>query len=268
MEHYICVTCGTQYSASDQPPDHCPICADERQYIGHDGQQWTTMDTIRGTHKNVFKDLEPGLTGIGSEPRFAIGQRALLLQSPEGNILWDCITLLDDDTIDRVHALGGIDRIAISHPHFYSAMIEWSKAFDAPIYIHEGDRQWLMRADPAVIAWSGDTHELGGGRTLIRCGGHFAGSQVLHWAGGAGGKGALFTGDTVYVVADRRYVSFMRSFPNLIPLPPSAIHAITQTLDPFAYDRIYSGWFGSVLPENAKANLTYSAQRYLDAITD
>src|SRR5690348_5483995 len=111
MENYICVTCGTQYPASEQPPEYCPICEDDRQYIGFNGQQWTTMAEIKANHHNVIKEEEPGLIGIGTEPRFSIGQRALLVQSPTGNILWDCITLIDDETIEQVKALSGIRKI-------------------------------------------------------------------------------------------------------------------------------------------------------------
>ena len=268
MTYYICLTCGTQFGASETPPEHCPICEDPRQYVGANGQQWTTLEALRSDHHNVFKPEEPNLTGIGTEPRFSIGQRALLVQAPGGNILWDCITLIDDETIAQVKALGGISAIAISHPHYYGCMIEWSKAFDAPIYIHEAERPWVMRPDPAVQFWSGETHTLGDGLTLIRCGGHFEGGQVLHWAAGADGKGALLSGDIVNVVQDRRYVSFMYSFPNLIPLPPSAIRRITAALEPFDYDRIYSAWFGNVVPENGKASVAFSAQRYIDAITE
>jgi hypothetical protein len=268
VKHYICVTCGTQFAASELPPEHCPICEDERQYIGHNGQQWTTLETLQTEYHTVFKDEEKNLIGIGTEPRFAIGQRGLLVQSSSGNILWDCITLIDDETIEKVKVLGGIAAIAISHPHYYSSMIEWSKVFDAPIYIHEAEREWVMRPDSAVTFWKGETHSLGAGLTLIRCGGHFEGGQVLHWADGAAGKGALLTGDIVNVVSDRRYVSFMYSFPNLIPLPASAIRKITQALEPFDYDRIYSAWFGNVVRENAKAGVAYSAERYIAAITD
>ena len=48
---------------------------------------------------------------------------------------------------------------------------------------------------------------------------------MLHWAGGADGRGALLSGDIVQVVPDRRYVSFMYSYPNLIPLPAAAVEA-------------------------------------------
>jgi glyoxylase-like metal-dependent hydrolase (beta-lactamase superfamily II) len=267
MQNYICLTCGTQFPATENPPVSCPICDDERQYVGQNGQQWTSLEELRGSHKNVFKEEEPNLIGIGTEPRFAIGQRGLLLQHPEGNIFWDCITLIDDETIAKVKELGGISKIAISHPHYYSSMIEWSRAFDAPIYLHEAERKWVMRPDTAVNFWQGETLSLGDGLTLVRCGGHYEGAQVLHWAQGAGGKGVLLTGDIVNVVSDRRYVSFMYSFPNLIPLNVTAIRKIQTALEPFAYDRIYSAWFGTTLKENAQAGVKYSAERYIKAIT-
>jgi len=267
MPNYICATCGTQFAATDAPPAHCPICEDERQYIGWKGQQWTTLEQLRADHRNLIRPEEMHLTGIGAEPAFAIGQRALLVQSPGGNILWDCITLIDDATIEAVRALGGIAAIAISHPHYYSAVVEWSRAFGgAPIYLHAADRQWVMRPDPAIVFWEGETRVLGDGLTLIRCGGHFEGGTVLHWAAGAEGRGALLSGDIVYVVNDRRYVSFMYSFPNLIPLPASAIQRILKALEPFAYDRIYSAWFDRVLSAGARAAVARSAGRYLRAI--
>jgi hypothetical protein len=268
MTHFICVTCGTQYPDSDTPPAHCPICEDERQYIGHDGQQWTTLEALQVTHHNLIKEVEPRLIGIGTEPRFAIGQRGLLIQRDDGNILWDCITLLDDATIQRVNELGGISKIAISHPHYYSTMIEWSRTFDAPIYIHEEEQKWVMRPDDAVHFLSGETLALGDDVTLIRCGGHYDGAQVLHWSDGADGRGVLLTGDIINVVADRRYVSFMYSYPNQIPLSPSKVRYIVNAVEPFAYDRIYSAWFGTIVKENAQHAVRFSAQRYIDAITD
>ena len=123
MEHWICTTCGTQFPESQTPPPSCPICSDQRQYIGHEGQQWTTLAAMRakGFH-NTLKEYEPGLTGIGTEPSFAIGERALLVQTDEGNILWDCITFLDDETIAEIQQRGGLQAIAISHPHFYTTV--------------------------------------------------------------------------------------------------------------------------------------------------
>ncbi|MCQ3937543.1 MAG: MBL fold metallo-hydrolase [Chloroflexi bacterium] len=267
MKNFICKTCGTQYPESDVPPARCLICEDERQYVGINGQQWTTLEELRGQHRNLIKTEEPNLIGIGAEPAFAIGQRALLVQSPHGNILWDCLAIIDDEMIKTVKEMGGVSAIAISHPHYYSTMVEWSRAFDnAPIYLHAGDREWVMRPDSAVQFWEGATFSLQEGATLVHCGGHFAGSSVLHWAAGAEGRGVLLTGDTINVVMDRRYVSFMYSFPNLVPLPARAVQRIVEAVEPFAYDRLYSAWFDKVVFTDAKAAVRRSAERYINAI--
>ena len=157
MPAFICVTCGTQYAATDHEPAECPICLDERQFLPPGGQQWTTLEQMRGPYFNAWRRHEPKLYGIGTIPNFAIGQRALLVQTPHGNVMWDCITLIDDATIDLVHALGGIAAIAISHPHYYSCMVEWAHAFDAPVWLHEADRAHVMRPDPLLHFWSGAT---------------------------------------------------------------------------------------------------------------
>jgi glyoxylase-like metal-dependent hydrolase (beta-lactamase superfamily II) len=285
MPNYLCATCGTQFAATDEPPSHCPICEDERQYIGWNGQQWITPEELRAGHHNAVRPADPehetGLTGIITEPGFAIGQRALLVHTPAGNCLWDCVSLIDDATIAAVQALGGISAIAISHPHFYSSMVEWSRAFDnAPVFLHAADRAHVMRPDPCLVFWEGGSRPLlgalpgspsgapGGALTLIRCGGHFAGSTVLHWPAGANGRGALLTGDTIYTVSDRRRVSFMRSYPNLIPLPARAVERIVQAVEPYAFDRLYSAWPGRVVTSNAKAAVQQSAARYLRALQD
>lgn len=266
MTHYICTTCGTQHAATEQPPKQCLICADERQYIGWRGQQWTTLERLRDEYHNVIKPEEPKLTGIGTHPTFAIGQRALLVQTPSGNVLWDCISLLDDPTIAVVKALGGVAAIAISHPHYYSSMVEWSHAFDTPVYLHADDQQWVMRPDPSIAFWTGETKPLWDGLTLVHAGGHFAGGTVLHWPAGAEGKGVLLTGDILQVVSDRRYVSFMYSYPNLIPLPASKVRQIVAAVEPFAFDRVYGAWWERVVPDDAKAAVHRSAERYIAAL--
>lgn len=267
MNNYICVACGTQFSATDRPPQRCPICEDERQFVNWEGQQWTTLDELRKSHSNRIEAEGANLFGIGTEPSFAIGQRALLVQSPGGNLLWDCVTLLDDQTSERVEALGGIRAIAISHPHYYSAIVEWSRAFGgAPIYLHAADREWVMRDDPSLQFWEGATHQLWDEITLVNCGGHFEGGTVLHWPGGADGRGALLTGDIIQVVQDRRYVSFMRSYPNLIPLSAAAVSQIVERIEPFAFEHIYGAWWERNVLSDAKGAVSCSAERYLRAI--
>lgn len=266
METYICETCGTQYPSSERPPEHCKICEDERQYVGWKGQRWTTLEILRQHHHNRVQPEEPGLTGIGTEPSFAIGQRALLVQTPEGNLLWDCISLLDTATIQAVQALGGLRAIAISHPHYYASMMDWSQVFDALVYLHAADRQWVAWPEPGITYWEGEQQWLWGDLTLIRCGGHFPGGSVLHWQAGAGGRGALLTGDILMVASDRRFVSFMYSFPNYIPLSGASVTQIVSAVEPWPFDRIYGAWWDRVVATGAKAAVARSAERYRAAI--
>jgi hypothetical protein len=267
MKNHICVQCGTQFAEAGQPPSSCLICEDERQFANWNGQQWTTLEQLRAEHSNRIEKEGEHLFGVGTEPSFAIGQRALLVQSPGGNLLWDCVTLVDDHTRAKVSTLGGIRAIAISHPHYYSAMVEWSRTFDdAPIYLHTADRQWVVRPDPSIQFWNEDTHPLWDGMTLIRCGGHFEGGTVLHWPNGADGRGALLTGDVIQVVPDRRYVSFMRSYPNLIPLSLEAVSQIRQRIEPFEFDHIYGAWWQRNVLSDGKRAVQRSADRYVRAI--
>ena len=151
MHHSICVTCGNQYQATEEPPDQCPICEDERQYVYPAGQSWTTLEALRQKHGNVLHQLEPKLWQITTEPKFGIGQRTLLVQAPNGNVLWDCVSLVDEATISAIEALGGISALAMSHPHMFGSMVEWSHAFDkAPIYLQAAYKQWVPRPDPVI----------------------------------------------------------------------------------------------------------------------
>lgn len=269
MPAFICTTCGSQYPTTEAPPAGCLICQDDRRYVNPAGQAWTTRDAMLKTHFNAFRRLGPGLMGIGTLPAFALGQRALLLRRPEGNVLWDCTSFLDEATVTLVTALGGIAAIVCSHPHFIGAAVEWSHAFrNSPVYIHGMDRRFVPRLDSVIAFWEADGLDLGGGVTVIRCGGHFPGSSVLHWEnGGANGQGALLTADTIQVGPDHR-ISFMYSYPNLIPLDPATVRRIADVLAPWRFNAIYGGWWDRVIPAGAKQVLADSVSRYLDAVTE
>jgi glyoxylase-like metal-dependent hydrolase (beta-lactamase superfamily II) len=268
MQSLICVTCGTQYPESPRPPEHCVICSEERQYIGWQGQLWTTMAELRAGHRNRVEPEGPGLVGIGTDPQFAIGQRALHIKTPAGGFLWDCISLVDDATVAAVQALGGVSGMAISHPHYYSSMVDWSRALgDVPVFLHAADSPWVVRPDRAIVFWDGATREVAPGITLVHCGGHFAGATVLHWTEGADGLGALLSGDVIMVGRDRRTVSFMYSYPNYIPLNPRAVAAIGDAVEPFEFEQIYGAWFGQNVREAGKQAVRYSVRRYLHAIS-
>jgi len=252
---WLCATCSTQFPDSDEPPSRCPICEDPRQYVPEDGQRWTTLDELRASHRPVIREELPGLLGIGCEPSFAIGQRALKV----GNVLWDCQALLDDEI---AAAVGSLDAIAISHPHYYSTMVEWAHAFDCPVLVHEDDREWVKRPDPAVELWSGEQRELAPGLTLLRLGGHFAGGQVLHWAE----RRTLLSGDIVQVIPDRSHVGFMYSYPNLIPLPPETVLEIARRLEPWEFDTIVGAWWGRIVRSGGSEVVQRSARRYAEAV--
>ena len=261
MTRWICVTCGTQFADSEGQPAECPICTDPRQYVPDGGQRWTTPEELRADRRNEVR-ADGELTGIGVEPWFAIGQRALLVD----NLLWDCVHLIDEAAVDEVERRGGLAGVAISHPHYYTGMVEWAHRFECPVYVHAADERWIMRPDPAIELWDGEVKDLGDGLTLVRCGGHFAGGTVLHWAGGAEGRGVLLSGDIVQVIPDRSHVGFMYSYPNLIPLPAAAVERIAGALEPYDFDVLYGAWWGRIVPGDAKKIVRRSADRYVRAL--
>jgi len=267
-EAWICVQCGVQYSPSESPPIACTVCADERQFVNPGGQRWTTHDAIRSSHSNVLRSLEPCLWGISTTPRFAIGQEIHLVETAKGNVLWDCLSVIDDATMELIRARGGVSAISISHPHFYDSMVEWSRALGGPpVYLHSLDRRWAMRPDPNLVFWDGESLEIVEGVRVVRCGGHFAGAAVLHWARGADGHGVLLSSDTIQLVADPTHVTFMYSYPNLIPLPASAVEGVLRALAPLSFERVY-GSFYRMLESNAKEAIERSARRYIKAVTE
>lgn len=266
MNGWVCETCGVQQAPSEAPPATCPVCADFRQYVGPEGQRWTLLAEIEQRHRGEVRPLEQGLTGLGLDPGFGIGQRAILAWTPGGNLLWDC-TPMTRSLAAAVAGLGGVSAIAVSHPHFYSTVAEWSLEFAAPVWLPAADAEWRQRSDFEIVEWEDVADPLPGAQ-LLRVGGHFPGSAVLHWTNGEDSKGALLTGDSIQVVPDRRWVSFMRSYPNLIPLPASDVVRISELVAPLHYERIYGGWWDRTVAEDADAAVQRSAGRYLRAISE
>jgi glyoxylase-like metal-dependent hydrolase (beta-lactamase superfamily II) len=262
VTHAVCATCGAQLAEQRSPPERCPICEDERQYVGAGGQRWTSLEELRAERRNDVRE-DGGYLGVGIEPSFAIGQRLLLAETAEGNVIWDMIPLVDEAGLAAVRARGDVRAIAISHPHYYTGMVEWSRALGGiPILLHEADRQWIMRPDDAIELWSGETRELGGGLTLLRLGGHFAGGTVLHDTA----RDTLLSGDIVQVVPDRSFVSFMWSYPNLVPLPAAEVVRIADALEPWSFERILGAWWGTLVPREGSEVVRRSAARYVAAL--
>jgi len=265
MTRYICETCGTQYGETEAAPTRCAICEDERQYVGWGGQRWTTHEELTQTHRNRI-DQEAGHLALGVAPAFAIDQRAFLLPTDAGNILWESLPLVTDEAVAEIERHGGIDRIVISHPHFYASMGEWSDRFGGvPITIHEADAEWIQRPHPSIELWSGDVMELSENVTLLRCGGHFPGSTALHWADGPRGP-ALFAGDALQVAMDRTHVSFMYSYPNLVPMRTRDVEALRDRVLPYPSEDVLGYTWGRNILGGADEKIRRSFERYLDAV--
>jgi len=266
MPLWTCFQCGAQFPDTSAPPAACKICDDERQFVNWKGQSFVSRDDLAGRHQVVWRE-DDGVTGLAMEPSFAIGQRALVIREPDGCVMWDCIPLATEGAIAHVRSLGGLKAIAVSHPHYYGAVADWSEAFGGiPIYLHGDDAAFVTRPHPAIVPWSGDRLALSDDVLLLRTGGHFPGATMLHWRTGAGGKGALLTGDIAMVAMDRRHVSFMYSYPNYIPLGAAAVRRIADVVAPLGFDRIYGAWWQKNIADDAKAAFERSVQRYLQAI--
>jgi glyoxylase-like metal-dependent hydrolase (beta-lactamase superfamily II) len=257
---YLCKACGTQHPERARPPERCQTCEDERQFVPATGQEWISAEALAAGRFNVFRKIAPGLFGISTVPQFAIGQRAFLVATPSGNILWDCLSLLDSATIEIIRALGGLKAIAVSHPHFYSAMATWGRTFDCPVLVHEADRDWLVEPDPGIQFWSGKMRVIFPGAALHQLGGHFPGSAVLHLAE----PRTLLTGDTLLVTPDQRHVAFMWSYPNYVPLAAPEVERIGRRLAAVDFDAIYSAFWGrGDIPKDARAAVDRSIARHI-----
>jgi len=259
---WTCRGCGIEHTDTDQPPEVCAICSDERQFIPASGQRWTTQAELSHEgYRTTLEQLEENLYGLEVTPEFAIGQRGLLVKTPGGNLLWEPPGFLDAGLVSAVGELGGIAAVSASHPHLTGSSIQWSHAFGGvPVLVASADRQWIRRPDPVIELWAG-AKEVVPGITMLQCGGHFAGSSVAHWPLGAGGRGALLTGDTIAIGADRASVNVMRSYVNRIPLPERAVRRILNTVAAYRYDRLY-GAFG-VLESGAAVTVSTSLERYI-----
>jgi hypothetical protein len=260
--NWLCTACAVEYPDADDPPDRCPICEDERQYVPASGQGWTTLEHLsRVGGRVVLRELEPNLIGITAEPKVGIGQTSLLLRTPKGNLLWDPIGFVDEVGADLVSELGGADFVVASHPHMYGAQLSWAEFLDAKVLVAEADHGWLQRDGARIETFSGE-RELLPGVTLRTVGGHFPGSAVVHWVQGADGRGVVLAGDTVFPGPSGRWVSFLRSYPNQLPLSAAVVARVSTTITERQFDRMY-GNFANAIASDARQVVSRSAERYI-----
>jgi hypothetical protein len=267
MSAFVCVTCGTQHAPTVVPPTQCRICTDDRQHVADGGQQWTTLEELARSH-HVRIERDGGFVGIGIREPFGIPQRALLVPSSAGTIMWDCTSLVTADAVEAITRLGEVSLIAISHPHFYASMVDWSDALGGiPILIHQADADWVMRPSRNLHSWTGDSLRIADDAVLMHLPGHFPGSAVLHH-NTAAGQGVMFAGDSLHVTADRHHVTVMHSVPNYMPVGPSVIRDIQHRLANIDFEQLYGFTWGLNISANARHAVDDSLNRYLAAITD
>ena len=261
-EDKICTVCGTQFSLEGDALELCPICTDDRQYIPEEGQSWTSLDGLSNKHSVIIKKINDRLYELKMAPSFAIGQRALLVLSPGGNILWDCISLINEPTIEFIKSKGGLKAIAFSHPHYYTTMNEWAEIFDCPIYIHQRDEQWIFNKGEHVNLWHDTEKYLWDDIRIINVGGHFPGSSILHIPF-LSPRGVILCGDTFYISPSKKHMAAMYSYPNRIPLPLHEIQRIKEQMLLLEFDTMHGFYDFQNVYLDAKLILENSLGRYV-----
>ncbi|KAI1105792.1 beta-lactamase-like protein [Jackrogersella minutella] len=260
----VCTACGTQFPTVDrQEVKTCFICDDPRQFTPQTGQSFTTLDEIRSSAKNTWTAFkgDSRFVSIFTEPKVGIGQRAILIKTPLGNVLWDCITLIDDETVAKIKDIGGLKAIVISHPHYYTTHVEWARAFDCPVYLAAEDRQWTTQSSTHQVFVEETELDLqidsaSSGIMVLKLGGHFPGSFVSLY------DGHLFIADTLVTTpsglgswdtdavgsvrtrpAGLNSYSFMWSIPNMIPLPPSELERMWGILKKYDFSSTHGAFY-------------------------
>lgn len=258
---WTCPNCATQFAPSEAQPERCPVCEDDRQYVAWDGQRWTSHASLQQQYRLRIGE-DDGLLAIAVDGAFAIPQRLAHLRTDAGNILWESLGFVTPEAVAALNDFGGVDRIVISHPHFYSAMVEWADALDAEILLHRADRAWVQRPSPRIRFWEGDTLALSRDVTLVNTAGHFEGSTALHWRRGPHDKPILLAGDSPHVAQDRRWVAFMRSVPNFMPMATSAVARMQRLLSDFDFDDVYGFSWGRNIIGGGRAAVDASFERF------
>ncbi|GMA41928.1 MBL fold metallo-hydrolase [Mobilicoccus caccae] len=264
-DHVLCATCGVEYGHRSLPA-LCLICDDEREYVPRAGQSWTTVGELATDGcRTVVEQLEPGLVAIGTRPVVGIGQSSKLVVTDHGNVLFDVPPFVDGAAIAAIAERGGIAAVVASHPHMYGVQSLYSRAFgDAPVYVASADRDFLPLRPSTVRFWE-DTFDVVPGVRLEQIGGHFPGMTVAHYTA-ADGCGVLLAGDGIYPGPEGLTVSFLRSYPNRIPLSGAVVRRIAEQIGRLEFDRLYNN-FRDMVPERAQEVVQESARRYIAWVT-
>ncbi|SNX87334.1 uncharacterized protein MEPE_06044 [Melanopsichium pennsylvanicum] len=287
----VCVTCGNQYS-SREGPQECPVCYDDRQYPCPTGQAYTTQRQLvpNTSFDLVPEDSDSRILRIKLNPPVAIGQTPIVLLTKFGAVIWDCNGF---NSVELMHSIcsvsptGKVAAIFISHPHFFGTSLSWAKMLDCNVFISKLDRNWYQRGrdtyqnHPDFVSRQRYVTEVDQDLfslphvpsvTLIRCGGHFPGSNALHWDRDSDNRtnandlkgAAVFCADTFMVMPDRKRFTFAYSFPNNIPLPPHDVERIWAQMRRFNWSATFGGWSGRNVLSDSRSSLFRSTRYYIE----
>ncbi|ORY68600.1 metallo-beta-lactamase family protein [Pseudomassariella vexata] len=279
----ICTACGTQFPTDDkQQVKTCFICDDPRQFTPPTGQSFTTLDELCSNHKNTWTPFsgDDDFISIVTKPKVGIGQRAILIKTPKGNVLWDCITLLDDETVENIKGMGGLKAIVISHPHYYSTHADWGRAFNCPVYLAAEDKQWTTQTSPQQVFVTETEMDINidgeaSGVKVLKLGGHFPGSFVTLYNGrlliadtllttpaGLGSWDADALGNARSRPKGMNSFSFMWSIPNFIPLAPDELERMWAIIKKYEFRSTH----GAFLKTDIVKTEAEMKQRVLDSM--
>ncbi|ORY29341.1 hypothetical protein BCR39DRAFT_532414 [Naematelia encephala] len=279
----ICTACGTQYPKS---VTSCVICEDPRQFVPASGQSWSSLAELGETRtQRLTEDQEDGrIKFIHTEPGFGINQTPILIETNGGSYIWDCAAYISPHLISYLSSLRmPLKAIAISHPHFFSTSLTWSRALRVPLYLCSADKEWFQRLSDITpqddVRWWTDEIDLGPAVKLIQCGGHFPGSSILHWDRLSESpppldnlptkptpvSGIILTADTIMVQPTQKRFTFIWSAPNMIPLDPHEVIRIYDKVKYLPFGQASSTWPGRFIRQDAKDVLRRSIEEHARA---
>jgi glyoxylase-like metal-dependent hydrolase (beta-lactamase superfamily II) len=265
MATWICNGCGLEHGDSPTPPpmdgcvfDRGPVSDEELGDLGAHTREWLSLTALAAQpHNTEHRDHGRGVHSFRREPRLGIGQWSFLVQTGQGNVLWDPPAYLDPEVEGLVRGLGGAVVIMTSHPHMFAAQVSWSHALGGiPVMVNRHGQRWLPRHDPVIEFWE---HEISPvpGVTAIELGGHMPSSAVALTA-----DGTLLVGDTISGSLSPNWLSFQRNFPRHVPMSAGVVQRLVDRLEEIEFDRLYT-LGGDTIDDDAHGVVRRAARRHV-----
>ena len=238
LSHWACANCGFWQLHFD-PPD-CPVCTDVRNDLPEDGWRFLPERDVAQAHDGEARQVADDLWAFTTTPHLGLGGTGwLIVRSADegGNIAFEAAPYYSAAMLDTLRELGGIGRLAASHPHGYGALFQLQREFDPPVLAIQKDDLAYTKAFRVTAPYD-DTLELGGGYTLHHTGAHYAGQAALHDANAK----RLFCGDMFKIDQDETgrstHVSSHKAFHKDIPLTHAELRQYRDVVAGLDFDAV------------------------------